>query len=160
MLGVLIAVLGFIIGNGIYYGQIQSTFDFVVIDPNHPNTCKNLKLCAMLAIILGILIPGFGGLIPAAIIVDGTYAIDCQQNTAAFSYSLSTSPELRAQWDVILASAQPANQSQYLTEWIDARCSAPHVMNAAFIALFVICFVVGLSIHCARFCGRFYDGSM
>jgi hypothetical protein len=141
LLCLFVGILGNLIGNGLFYGRIQSTFGLVGNSP--PNTCGALKTLSLIAIILGICVPGFSGIVVGSIIISKTYASDCNSNAVAFLNSYSTSPDLQSTWNntLIANGISPDGlwqSSTFFADWISVRCSQPHAMNQAFVALVVI----------------------
>jgi hypothetical protein len=156
------AVIGFIIGHGVLFGKVKDTFGLVgaADDPtgDYDNSCEAIKTSALAGTIAGILAPGLGGMIPACIIIDRTYAADCAQNKAAFIHAVEVSSKLRDVWyGKLRANAVDPegnwSESDFFQDWAWARCEHPHIMNIVLVAVFVVCGMIGPCVTCF-FCLR------
>jgi hypothetical protein len=136
VLAILTSILGSVIGNGVYYGKIKSTFG-LVIDLNddsgrYDNTLLDIKIATLFSIVLGIFIPGLGGLASSSCIVHYTYPSKCAQNKVAFLHLLSFSPQLQvAFYPELQASGINLNGNwsaeTWFNDWWNARCDNEHV---------------------------------
>jgi hypothetical protein len=147
----MISVFGFFLEFIVLSSRIWSTFPLVpgvgLQNGTFENSCQVLDRAASTGVIISIIVPGLGGLIPAAIVVHNTRAENCAKNKKAFLHAaMAPRSKLRMQWEKIVRKAKTElkgkwNETKFFDDWMNARCHQPHTVFLLFIILFSV--VVG-----------------
>jgi hypothetical protein len=143
-----ISILGFFIEFTLFSSRIWQTFPLIPkpSSPSAPydNTCQLLDKIASVGVIISAIIPGLGGLITAAIVIQNTNPQDCAKNKVAFVHTaMDPKSKLQIVWEKILKQNRidlKGNWSEtlFFEKWMNDRCDRPHIVFLAFTIVFSV----------------------
>ncbi|KAK8857979.1 hypothetical protein M9Y10_013079 [Tritrichomonas musculus] len=141
-LSAITAAFGFIIYNGIFWGRIQGTFNFIPTTYGH---LKNIWMLSLSTWNLGIIVPLIGPAIPAIINVVWTKPSACHNvNKPQFILAAHNETNFMKVWNKYLQKNYPQSEvsnwenSTWFNDWFYKRCNQPFIVNLTFLVIMIL----------------------